>query len=143
MPSDAVLKTMNIVHRTILKLSFGKVGWSTGGMQVLELTTIGRKSGQPRSLMLTSPIKVGDAMVIVASRGGDDTHPAWFLNLRDNPQVKVAINGKPAVPMTARIVSSEERADLWPKVVAAAKVYAGYQTKTKREIPLVALEPAG
>ena len=140
MPSDAVLKTMNTIHRTMLKLSGGKLGWSMGGMKVLELTTIGRKSGTPRSVMLTSPVQIGSTLVIVASRGGDDTNPAWFLNLRDNGDVKVAMNGGKAQPMRARIATAEERAELWPKVTAAAKNYAGYQRKTEREIPLVLLE---
>ena len=65
MPSDFMLKTMNTVHRTLLKVSFGKVGWNAGSMPVLELTTIGRKSGQPRSVMLTSPFQEGDSLVIV------------------------------------------------------------------------------
>ncbi len=141
MPSDLVLKTMNGVHRTILKLSGGKVGWEASNMPVLELTTTGRKSGEPRSVMLTSPYQEGDKYIIVASRGGDDTHPAWFLNLRDNPSVKVATKGGVKRSMTARIADPEERARLWPLVIADHKNYAGYQSKTTREIPLVLLEP--
>jgi deazaflavin-dependent oxidoreductase (nitroreductase family) len=142
MPSDLVLKTMNGVHRALLKVSFGKFGWEAGKMPVLELTTTGRKSGQRRSVMLTSPVQEGATIVVVASRGGDDTHPAWFLNLRDNPAVEVAYKGAPKKPMQARVASPDERARLWPLVVADHKNYAGYQTKTTREIPLVLLEPA-
>ena len=141
MPSDAVLKTMNTIHRTLLKLSGGKVGWNAGGMKVLDLTTTGRKSGTARSVMLTSPVQVGPAFVVVASRGGDDQHPAWFLNLQADPTVKVAMKGAAAVTMHARVATEAERADLWPKVVAVGKNYAGYQRKTQREIPLVLLEP--
>ncbi|MEI7616999.1 MAG: nitroreductase/quinone reductase family protein [Actinomycetota bacterium] len=142
MPSDFAMKTMNAVHRTLLKVSFGKVGWTAGNMPVLELTTIGRKSGQPRSVMLTSPLQEGDSIVIVASRGGDPTHPAWFVNLRDNPQVQVAYKGAPKKAMVATVASPEERARMWPIVTASYKNYAGYQTKTDREIPLVVLSPA-
>jgi deazaflavin-dependent oxidoreductase (nitroreductase family) len=85
MPSDFTLKTMNTVHRAMLKISGGRLGWNASRMPVLELTTTGRKSGEPRSVMLTSPVQEGSTVVIVASRGGDDHHPAWFLNLRDNP----------------------------------------------------------
>ena len=141
MPSDLQLKTMNTLHRAVLKLSFGRFGWRAGGMPVLELTTTGRKSGQPRTVMLTSPAQDGETIVIVASRGGDDHHPAWFLNLRDHPNVDVAYAGKAKRPMRARVASPEERAALWPKVTAEYKGYAGYQTKTDREIPLVLLEP--
>ena len=141
MPSDLMLKTMNGVHRVLLKASFGKFGWEFSNMPVLELTTTGRKSGQPRAVMLTSPYQEGSTIVVVASRGGDDTHPAWFLNLRDNPAVEVAYKGGPKQPMHARVASPEERARLWPLVTGDHKNYAGYQTKTTREIPLVILDP--
>ncbi len=143
MPSDLALKTMNTLHRVILKASFGKLGWNAGSMPVLELTTTGRKSGQPRAVMLTSPIQEGDTVVIVASKGGEDTHPAWFLNLRDDPAVEVALGGGPKAPYVARVADAEERARLWPTVEATYKGYAGYQRKTDREIPLVLLTPAG
>jgi deazaflavin-dependent oxidoreductase (nitroreductase family) len=141
-PSDLTLKVMNTLHRGVLKASRGRVGWNAGRMAVLELTTIGRKSGQPRSVMLTSPIQEGDTKVIVASKGGEDTHPAWFLNLRDNPQVEVAFKQDARAPYVARIATADERARLWPQVTANYKGYAGYQRKTEREIPLVLLSPA-
>jgi len=142
MPSDFQLKTMNALHRAVLTISFGHLGWRAGGMPVVELTTTGRKSGEPRTVMLTSPVQEGDAIVIVASRGGDDHHPAWYLNLRDHPDVDVAFAGKPKQPMRARVATPTERAALWPRVTAEYKGYANYQTKTDREIPLVMLEPA-
>jgi deazaflavin-dependent oxidoreductase (nitroreductase family) len=141
MPHDLVLKTMNTLHRGILALSGGRLGWEADNMPVLELTTTGRKSGQRRASMLTSPVQEGSALVIVASRGGDDHHPAWFLNLQANPDVEVALKGNAKVPMRARILTGEERRALWERVVAAQKRYAGYQSKTEREIPLVLLEP--
>ena len=141
MPSDLILKTMNGVHRTILTLSGGRLGWNAMNMPVLELTTTGRKSGQRRSVMLTSPYQEGTTLVVVASRGGDDQHPAWFLNLRDDPEVEVAMGGKSKRPMRARVANAEERARLWPLVTADHKNYADYQTKTDREIPLILLEP--
>jgi deazaflavin-dependent oxidoreductase (nitroreductase family) len=141
MPADWQLQMMNGVHRTLLKLTGGRIGWHVAGMSALELTTTGRKSGQPRRVMLTSPAQQGDAIAIVASRGGDDHHPAWFLNLRDNPDVTVAYGGQPRRPMRARVATAEERAELWPKITAKASNYAGYQRKTNREIPVVLLEP--
>lgn len=141
MPSDFSLKAMNAIHRGLLKISGGRAGWTVAAMPVLELTTTGRKSGQPRSVMLTSPHQEGDALVVVASRGGDDTHPAWFLNLKDTPDVEVAYKGAERRPMRARVADAEERARLWPVITAGYKNYAEYQTKTDREIPLVFLEP--
>jgi deazaflavin-dependent oxidoreductase (nitroreductase family) len=132
---------MNSIHRAILKVSGGKLGATALNMPVLELTTTGRKSGQPRAAMLTSPVQEGDNLVIVASRGGDDTHPAWFLNLRDKPEVEVALVGKPKLPYIAHIADADERARLWPKITADHKNYADYQKKTDREIPVVILKP--
>lgn len=141
MPSDFALKAMNATHRIMLKLTGNRIGASFGGMPSLELTTIGRKSGQPRSVMLTSPLQEGDTYVVVASRGGDDIHPAWLLNLRDNPDVEVRVIGGPKRPMHARIATPEERARMWPIIAGKYRNYAGYQKRTDREIPLVLLEP--
>lgn len=142
MPTDRQLKTMNAGHRLLLKLTGGKLGGTIAGMPSLELTTIGRKSGEPRSVMLTAPIVDGETLVVVASRGGDPTHPAWFLNLRDNPDVEVSVQQGPKRRMKASVASADERADLWPRVTKAYRGYAGYQRKTTREIPLVLLTPA-
>jgi deazaflavin-dependent oxidoreductase (nitroreductase family) len=141
MPSDFQLKTMNAVHRVLLKLSGGRIGWSAQNMPVLELTTVGRKSGQPRKVMLTSPYQEGPVFVVVASRGGDDNHPAWFVNLRDKPDVEVRVQGGDTQWMRATIADPDERRRLWPLVTADHSNYAEYQTKTTREIPLVLLEP--
>src|SRR5918993_5919681 len=132
---------MNAVHRAVRLATFGKLGWRAASMPVVELTTTGRKSGQPRTVLLTSPWQEGDAYVVVASRGGDDTHPAWLLNLRAEPMVEVATGEGPKRPMRARVADAQERADLWPKIPAAHEQYADYQTKTTREIPLVFIEP--
>lgn len=142
MPSDGFLKMMNRVHWGLLKVSAGKIGWTAARMPVLELTTIGRRSGEPRSVLLTSPHREGETIVVVASKGGEDTHPAWFLNLRENPEVVVSMQNAPAQKMTARVAPPEERERLWPIVTGNAANYANYQNKTQREIPLVVLEPA-
>ena len=141
MASDLGLKALNTAHRWVLRLTFGRVGWRAAGMPVLELTTIGRKSGQPRSVLLPSPVQEGETWVVVASRWGGDHHPAWFLNLRDRPEVEVSRQGEPKQSMRARIATPQERVLLWPQVTAAYSAYAGYQEKTDREIPLVLLEP--
>ncbi len=93
--------------------------------------------------MLTSPHQEGSTIVVVASRGGDDHHPAWYLNLRDNPEVIVSVGGKPAHPMRAETADPETRARLWPLITTDHRNYAGYQRKTNREIPLVLLRPTG
>lgn len=142
MPSNFMLKSMNVIHKAGIALTFGKWGWEPAGMVAIKLFTTGRKSGQIRESMLTCPIVQNDTYVIVASRGGDDFHPAWFLNLRDNPTVWVETKGQPKHERVARIATSAERAELWPTITAKFKGYAGYQEKTEREIPIVFLEKA-
>ena len=110
-------------------------------MPVVELTTTGRKSGQPRSCMLTSPYQEADRTYLVASRGGDDHNPAWFLNLADNPEVTVSIQGGLAQKMHAEVADPDERARIWPLITSKHANYASYQTKTQRQIPLVVLTP--
>lgn len=141
MPTDTGFRAMNAIHRGLLRISGGRWGWRAAKMPVLELTTTGRKTGRRHSVMLTSPVQEGTAIVVVASRGGDDRHPAWFLNLRSDPNVEVSTKGAPGRPMRARVATTDERARLWPRVTAVYRGYAGYQTKTGREIPLVLLEP--
>jgi len=143
MPSDLALKAMNRVHRIVLGATGGRVGWRASGMPVIELTTIGRRSGQPRLTMLTSPYQEDSTIVIVASRGGDDHHPAWYLNLQDHPEVTVSVGGKPAQQMRAETADAEDRARLWALITADHRNYAGYQRKTNREIPVVLLHPVG
>ena len=141
MPSDFLLKAMNSAHRLMISATGGRLGHDAMGMPVLELTTIGRKTGQARSVMLTAPLQEGETYIVVASRGGDDTHPAWFLNLRDEPDVQVAVKCGPRLPMRARVADPETRARMWPTIAERYKNYAGYQRRTEREIPLVLLEP--
>lgn len=142
MPSDLMLKTLNAMHRGVMRATGGRAGWQAAGMPVVELTTTGRRTGQPRTVMLTSPVQEGDVYVLVASRGGDDHHPAWFLNLRAHPDVEVATGGGGRRPARARVADPDERARLWPRVTARYKGYASYQARTDREIPLVLIEPA-
>jgi len=141
MPTDWQFKAMNTFHQGVLKISGGRLGWRAGGMPVVELTTTGRKSGQPRTVILTSPLQEGDSIVVVGSRGGDDRDPDWVLNVQQNRDVDVKFAGKPKQRMRARVTTPEERASLWPRVTASYKGYGNYQTKTDREIPLVLLEP--
>lgn len=139
---DLCFKGFTDFHRLVFVGSKGNVGGRALGMPVVMLTTVGRKSGKTRHSMLTSPLELGDSFVLVASFGGDDRHPAWFFNLRANPTVEATMRGRTR-PMVARIATGEERADLWSRLTAAHANYAGYQTKTDREIPVVVLDPAG
>jgi deazaflavin-dependent oxidoreductase (nitroreductase family) len=127
-------------HRTLLKVSGGRLPRRVLGMQPIELHTVGRKSGIKRSTMLTAPICDEKRAVVVASKGGHTDHPDWYKNLAANPDVEVTINGDTR-PMHAHTASPEEKAAMWPTIVATYKGYAGYQRNTDRDIPVVILEP--
>lgn len=138
--ADIGFKTVSRAHRAIVHLSGGRVLGSALGMPVVELHTVGRRSGQPRSTMLTAPVVDGDRVVLVASKGGDDRDPDWYRNLVAHPEVELTMAGRRR-PMRARRASPEEKAELWPRVVAACQGYGGYQRRTERGIPLVICEP--
>lgn len=137
---DLGAKVMNATHRVLLAVSGGRVGRRAFGMPVVELTTTGRKSGRPRRTMLTSPVHDDDRVVLVASFGGEPRHPAWYLNLREAPDVEIEFLGERR-EMRARTATADEKAELWPAIVAAYKGYAQYQKRTDRDIPVVILEP--
>ena len=138
--ADIGLKTVSQVHRAIVHLSGGQLLGSAFGMPVVELHTVGRKSGLPRSTMLTAPVIDGDRVVLVASKGGDDRDPDWYANLLAHPEVELTIGGRRR-PMLARRASAAEKAELWPRVVAAYRGYGTYQDRTERDIPVVLLDP--
>jgi deazaflavin-dependent oxidoreductase (nitroreductase family) len=140
--ADAGLKTMNLSHRAILWVSGGRALTSVFGMPAVELSVTGRKSGLRRTTLLTAPILEEHRVVLVASKGGDDRDPEWFRNLLANPDVDVTIlHTGETRHLRARVASPEEKAELWPQIVAAYKGYAGYQKRTPRSIPVVICEP--
>jgi len=132
------MKLSNSLHRGVIKLSAGRKGWDAFGMPVIKLTTTGRKTGLPRSVMLTSPHQIGESLVLVASKGGSDTHPEWFLNLVADPNVVVETRiGRKE--MTAQVVAGDAREQLWDEVTEKFRNYGQYQSKTDRLIPLIIL----
>ncbi|MDJ0337219.1 nitroreductase/quinone reductase family protein [Cryobacterium sp. PH31-O1] len=138
--TDLGMLAMNGAHRILLAVSGGRLGWTIGSMATVELHTIGRSSGQRRSTMLTAPIHEGDLYVLVASKGGDDRHPSWYLNLVAQPEVELTIR-RVTRPFRARTASSAEKAALWPRIIAAYPGYGAYQGRTDRHIPVVICEP--
>ena len=114
------------------------MGGSFGSANVLLLTTIGRKSGRPR----TTPLNYfpdGERVVLVASNGGADNHPAWYLNLLADPAATIQRKSETSA-VIARIASAEEKAELWPRIVQWYRGYATYQQKTDHDIPLIVLD---
>ncbi|AKU19305.1 nitroreductase [Luteipulveratus mongoliensis] len=139
MPSDFAFKYGTLLHRTAFDLTKGRLGGRLIGMPVVRLTTTGAKSGQARETMLTAPISEDDRVVLIASKGGSPKHPAWYHNLRANPEVQLTRRGRQE-PWVARTASEAEKAELWPRIVRAYKGYDAYQQATDRPIPVVILE---
>lgn len=109
-----------------------------GDAPVLLLTTTGRRSGERRTVpVIYVPRK---EPVLVASNGGTKGHPSWYLNLRDDPRATIDRQGDED-EVVARTASGEERARLWREAVALYPAYADYQRRTRRELPVVVLEP--
>ena len=116
----------------------GEVGHDWLGTQTLLLTTIGRQTGKER----TTPLiygRIGDDYLVVASKGGADTPPAWYVNLSDDPEVEVQIRGE-RFNARARTATATEKPELWSQMVGHWPAYDDYQRKTDREIPVVVLE---
>jgi deazaflavin-dependent oxidoreductase (nitroreductase family) len=139
-PKDALYKAGTRIHLALFNLSKGRIFAKAPGMPFIELVTTGRKSGKERSTMLSVPIVEDERLVVVASFGGDDRHPAWYLNLQANPEVRVTIAGSTRT-MIARTATDEERAELWPQITSTHGGYARYQERTERQIPVVILDP--
>ncbi|HEX6121524.1 MAG TPA: nitroreductase/quinone reductase family protein [Ktedonobacterales bacterium] len=126
-------------HRLLLRLSGGRLLATSGRMPVLLLTTTGRKTGQPRTWPL-SYLADGEALVIVASNAGQERHPAWYLNLLAEPRATVRIGGETR-HVRAEVAMLAEQARLWPRLTQAEPLYAAYQRRTTRAIPVVLLWP--
>lgn len=116
----------------------GAVGYDWNGTTILILTTTGRRSGEPRSTpLIYTPY--GEACVVIASKGGADQPPDWFLNLEADPHVEVQVKGD-RFAATARVASPAEKPALWAQMTPVWPAYDEYQAKTEREIPVVVLE---
>jgi deazaflavin-dependent oxidoreductase (nitroreductase family) len=119
----------------------GAEGHDWQGTTVLILTTTGRRSGEPRSTPLIDG-KHGEDHVVVASMGGAEEHPAWYLNLSEQPEVTVQVRGD-RFKARARTASAEEKPELWRMMTERWPAYEEYQRKTARDIPVVVLEREG
>jgi deazaflavin-dependent oxidoreductase (nitroreductase family) len=129
------------LHTGLYRWSGGRLGQNAGGLAHLLLTTVGRKSGVSRTVPLTY-MPEADRYVLVASNGGADRHPAWWLNLQQTPRATIQVGGA-VLEVEASRATPEEWAVLWPKVKAYNPFYGAYEQITARDIPLVILRPTG
>jgi deazaflavin-dependent oxidoreductase (nitroreductase family) len=138
---DSEVKRWSAFHRVLYGTTNGMLGRRLVRNDMLLLTTRGRRTGGAHTVPLLY-LREGDRLLVIASYGGRDRHPEWYLNLLAEPAVTARV-GDRHMALTARTASPSERAVWWPKVVAAYGDYAVYQQRTDREIPIVALEPRG
>jgi deazaflavin-dependent oxidoreductase (nitroreductase family) len=140
-----IIKIMSRVNVRLYRATGGRLGskWRVGsafprGVPVMLLTTTGRKSGEPRVSPLLY-IEDGPRVIVVASQGGLPRNPAWFYNIRSNPNVTAQIKSN-VRQMQARVAGPEERAALWPRLVEMYPDFDKYQSWTDRQIPVVICE---
>lgn len=129
------------LHRWLYRRTGGRIGGRIVGMPVLLLTTTGRHTGRPHTNPLTY-LPHGDDLAVIASNGGARSHPDWFLNLRAHPAAYVQV-GSRRFAVRAREAEGPEREALWARAVRRYGGYAGYQTRTRRRIPVVVLTADG
>ena len=136
-----LMRTASAFNTWIYQMSGGRwLGRLPSGAPVCLLTTRGRKSSQRRTVPLLY-LADGDDLVLVASQGGAPQHPGWYFNLVANPTAEVQV-GRRRFPVAARTVSAEEKAALWPRLLAIYPPYEAYQQRMTRSIPVMRLSPA-
>ena len=143
-PADSkVWKLINALvalNTRVYRLTGGRVGGRMGKAPVLILHHVGRRSGTPRETPINY-LADGDRYVVVASKGGVDTHPAWYHNLIAAGEAGVEI-GRTRHRVRPRIAEDPERGAYWDRLVELYPPYADYATFTQRRIPVVVLERA-
>lgn len=127
------------MHRAIFKASAGRLGGKVGGFRVLSLTTTGRKSGEPRTVLLNT-IERPDGWVVVASNAGEARDPPWWLNLVAQPLATIRVNRRD-VQVRAKELLGDEREEMYRRFEEIDKGYGVYPERTSRRIPVVLLEP--
>ena len=137
---ETIMGPLLTVHQWLYEQSDGRIGANLGGRPMLLLRTVGRRTRQPRTAALLY-VRDGDAYAVIASKGGAPQHPAWFHNLIAQPDVEIQV-GRERILVRARVATGEERARVWARADEINQgQYAVYQSRTRREIPVVVLAP--
>jgi deazaflavin-dependent oxidoreductase (nitroreductase family) len=124
-------------HVRVYRETGGQRGYHWRGAEILLLNTVGRNSGEPRTMPLIHRVD-GDRWVVVASKGGWPKHPGWYQNLQANPDATIEV-GAEQIPVRATTAEGEERRRLWSRMTEVWPAYDEYQARTNREIPVVVL----
>jgi deazaflavin-dependent oxidoreductase (nitroreductase family) len=133
-----MLRTAGAAHAFMYRRGMAR---KMGKMQQVLLTTTGRKSGQPHTVPLGA-VPEGDGWILIASNGGADHNPSWWLNMVTNPDATLQVNDQVIKVRMQEITNPPDRERIWNNVVASGKGYANYPKKTSRVIPLGWLRPA-
>jgi deazaflavin-dependent oxidoreductase (nitroreductase family) len=135
---NPLFKTFVGLHVRLYRWTGGRIGSSMSDGRVLLLTTTGNKTGKTRTVpLMYIEDDTGDP-VIAASFGGAPAHPAWFKNIEKNPRVRYQVRGR-EVAARAEVLPTEKRDALWKELTRRHPQFAGYEQKTARVIPMVAL----
>ena len=126
-------------HATVYRLTKGRIGGKYQGAPVALVDSVGRKSGKRRTHPLLAT-EDGDSIVVIASKGGVEKHPAWYHNLMANPDTEVNWYGD-VRKVRARETKGKERERLWKQMTDVYPTYNSYQRRTDRQIPVILLEP--
>ncbi len=124
-------------HVRVYRETGGERGYHWRGTTILLLSTVGRRSGEPRTTPLIHRVD-GERWIVVASKGGAPAHPSWYENLLADPEATIEV-GDQTIPVLASTAAGEERARLWSLMTEAWPAYDEYQGRTEREIPVVVL----
>jgi deazaflavin-dependent oxidoreductase (nitroreductase family) len=135
------MRVIPAVHLAVYRLTNGRLSAKLAGQKMLLLTTIGRRTGKPRTVPLLY-VDDGEAMVVIGSNWGGNKHPQWVRNLAANPAARVQVGARKR-RVTSRMATGEERARLWTLVTGQYPGYKAYARRigSAREIPLVVLTP--
>jgi deazaflavin-dependent oxidoreductase (nitroreductase family) len=137
-PSPNNIKRIGKLHTLLYRCTFGLIGARMDGLDVLLLTTVGKKSGRPHCVPLPY-FRDAERLLVVASYGGNARNPAWVSNIAANPDVQVQ-RGPRRWTTRAHVAQGAERERLWANITREFPRYAVYQTRTSREIPVIVLE---
>lgn len=137
---DASVRRWSTFHTALFTATGGLLGKRLVDNDMLLLTTFGRVSGRKHTVPLLY-LTEGERIVLVASYGGRDRHPEWYLNLLARPEVLAKVPLRRRRRMLARTAEPDERTEWWPRIAGAYEGFSTYQRRTEREIPVVFLDP--
>ena len=136
----ALQRVLTSLHIACYRATGGLIGHRIGPLPNVLLTTTGRRSGKPRTTVLTY-IRVDELLAVVASNFGSRTAPQWYRNLTERPEATVQLK-RHRWPVRARLTTADERERIWPAALVIWSAWAGYAERAQRDIPIVILEPA-